>query len=73
MDRKRSCEKLRNGMDLSSIFDEWGHLQRNLRGNKGNFLSCQLLQEKGRRKPDHRLIYTTSKQKNGINLKRIWY
>ena len=37
MDRKRSCEKLRNGMDLSWIFDEWGHLQRNLRGNKENF------------------------------------
>ena len=39
MDRKWSCEKLRNGMDRSWILDEeWGRLQRNLHGKKELFL-----------------------------------
>ena len=48
-----------------------GCLQRNLRGKKGTF-SSRPLKKKGRRTPDHRLIYTTRK-KERINMKRIWY
>ena len=40
-----------------------GCLQRNLRGKKGTF-SSRPLKKKGRRTPDHRLIYTTRKKKN---------
>ena len=40
-----------------------GCLQRNLRGKKGTF-SSRPLKKKGRRTPDHRLIYTTREKKN---------
>ena len=53
--------------------EEWSCLQLNLRGEMEPLAPSRPLEEKGRRTPDHRLIYTTRKKIkiNGINLKRI--
>ena len=62
-------------MDLIWLLDEeWGCLQRNLRGKKGT-LSSGLLKKKGRiilrTTPDHRLIQTTRKKWN--KSETMWY
>ena len=50
-------------MDLSWILDEeWGVYNVTFDGNKGTFSSLPL-KKKGRRTPDHRLVYTTRKKK----------
>ena len=51
-------------MDLSWILDEeWGVYNVTFEGAKGTF-SSRPLKKKGRRTPDHRLIYTTRTEKN---------